>query len=80
MKLFRWYSEKLHMGGITAHTTNTTREEVINEVYNYIIDAFDDMKFAPQQYTLAGLMISIWPIELDDDYNECYPNTIATHY
>lgn len=80
MKLYRWHSEKLCMGGITAHTINTTREEIVHEVYNYIVNAFDDMKFAPQQYTLAGLMISIWPIELDDDYNECYPNTIATHY
>ena len=80
MKLYRWYSEKLCMGGITAHPINTTREVIIHEVYNYIVDTFDDMKFAPQQYTVGGLMISVWPIESDDDYNECYPTTVATHY
>ena len=40
MKIYRWYSEKLHMGGITAHEINTTREEVFNEVYNYIVNYF----------------------------------------
>ena len=80
MKIYRWYSEKLCMGGITAHITNTSIENIVNEIYNYIIDTFDDMKFAPQYYTIDELMISVWPIEEDDDYNECYHNTIATNY
>lgn len=80
MKIYRWYSEKLCMGGITAHTPNTSEEEIIREVYNYIVDTFDDMKFKPQQYTLIELEIVVWLIDMDDDYNECYPNTIATHY
>mgnify|MGYP003296945237 CR=1 FL=1 len=80
MKLFRWYSDKICMGGITGAPNDATKEDVMSEVYNYIINTFDDMKFAPQYYTMDELMIDVWPIEEDDDYNECYPNTIATHY
>ena len=80
MKLFRWYSEKLHMGGITGAPNDATKEDVVSEVYNYIINTFDDMKFAPQYYTVDELNFSVWPIEEDDDDNEWYPSTIATHY
>lgn len=80
MKLFRWYSEKLCMGGITAHLPYVCEEDIVKEIYEYIINTFDDMKFAPQQYTIAELEIVVWPIDTDDDYNECYPNTIATNY
>jgi hypothetical protein len=68
------------MGGITAHASNVSEKDIAEEIYNYIVDTFDDMKFAPQQYTLEELKIDIWPIEDDDDYNECYPLTIATNY
>ena len=80
MKLYRWYSEKLCMGGVTAQLPSVCEEDIIREVYNYIVDTFNDMKFAPQQYTLAGLEICVWPIENDDDYNECYPTTIVAYY
>ena len=80
MKIYRWYAETIGMGGLTAHAPNTSEQEIIETVYNYIIDSFDDMKFNPQQYTIEGLEICVWPIELDDDYNECYPNTVATSY
>ena len=80
MKIYRWYSEKICMGGITGAPNDATRDDIINEVYNYIINTFNDMKFAPQQYTVQELMISAWPIEEDDDYNDWYPSTIATNY
>ena len=80
MKIYRWYAEKIGMGGLTAHTPGTSNQEIIETVYNYIIDSFDDMKFSPQQYTVEELRIDVWPIDMDDDYNVCYPNTVATHY
>ena len=80
MKIYRWYAQKIGMGGLTAHTASTEDKEIIETVYNYIIDTFDDMKFSPQQYTVENLGIVVWPINTDDDYNECYPNTVATNY
>jgi hypothetical protein len=66
------------MGGVTVAPVGATNEDVIAEVNNYIVNTFDDMKFAPQN--IEDLLISAWPIEEDDDYNEWYPTTIATHY
>lgn len=80
MKLYRWYSEKICMGGITVAPNDATKEDVVSEIYNYIVNTFNDMKFAPQQYTIDELMISAWNVEEDDDYNDWYPTTIATHY
>ena len=78
MKLYRWYSEAICMGGVTAAPNEATKEDATAEVENYIVNTFDDMKFAPQN--IEDLKIVVWPIEEDDDYNEWYPLTIATHY
>lgn len=78
MKFYRWYSEEICMGGVTASPNGANQEDIVAEVENYIINTFNDMKFAPQN--IEDLRITIWPIEEDDDYNEWYPTTIATHY
>lgn len=78
MKLYRWYSEEICMGGVTASFGNETEEDVVAKVEGYIVNTFDDMKFAPQN--IEDLRISVWLVEEDDDYNECYPMTVATHY
>ena len=78
MKIYRWYAEAIHMGGVTAAPNGATEDDVISEINNYIINTFNDMKFAPQN--IEDIRISAWPIEEDDDYNEWYPTTLATHY
>lgn len=78
MKIYRWYSEEFGMGGFTVAKNEATKTDVITEVYNYIVDTFSDMESAPKN--IEDLLISVWAIEDDDDFNELYPNTIAAHY
>lgn len=78
MKIYRWYSEALNMSGITAAPHNAEKEDVIAEVEAYIDNTFDDTKLAPQ--FVDDLLISVWPIEEDDDFNDICPTTIAVSY
>lgn len=78
MKIYRWYSEALGMSGVTAACDSATKEDVVAEVEAYIDNTFDDTKMAPQ--FVDDLMISVWPIEDDDDYNEICPTTLAISY
>lgn len=78
MKIYRWYAEAIGMSGITAAPDGATQEDMKSEIDNYIVNTFNDMKFAPQY--IDDLQISVWPIEEDDDFNEWYPTTIATNY
>ena len=78
MKIYRWYAEAINMSGITATPDGATKEDMKAEIDNYIVNTFNDMKFAPQ--FIEDLQISVWPIEEDDDYNDWYPTTIATNY
>ncbi len=78
MKIYRWYSEALGMSGVTAAYDSATKEDVIMEVEAYIDNTFDDTKMAPQ--FVDDLMISVWLIEEDDDYNPIFETTIAIHY
>ena len=78
MKMYRWYSDTISMGGVTVAPSGATTAEIEEEVKNYILDTFDDMKFISK--FKENPEISVWLIEEDDDFNECYPGTIATHY
>ena len=78
MKIYRWYAEAIGMSGITVAPNDATKEDMKAEIDNYIINTFNDMKFAPQ--FIEDLQISVWPIEEDDDFNDWYPTTIATSY
>ena len=78
MKIYRWYAEAINMGGITAAPDGATQEDMKAEIDNYIVNTFNDMKFAPQY--IDDLKISVWPIEEDDDFNDWYPTTIAISY
>ncbi len=78
MKIYRWYAEAINMSGITAAPDGATKEDMKAEIDNYIVNTFNDMKFAPQY--IDDLLISVWPIEEDDDFNDWYPTTIATGY
>ena len=78
MKIYRWYAEAISMSGVTVAPDGATKEDMKSEIDNYIINTFNDMKFAPQ--FIEDLQISVWPIEEDDDYNDWYPTTIATNY
>lgn len=78
MKIYRWYAEAINMSGITAAPDGATQEDMKAEIDNYIVNTFNDMKFAPQY--IDDLKISVWPIEEDDDFNDWYPTTIAISY
>lgn len=78
MKLYRWYSEALNMSGITAAYDGAQEEDIIPEVEAYIDNTFDDTKMAPQ--FIDDLMISVWPIEEDDYFNDLCPTTLAISY
>ena len=78
MKIYRWYSEALNMSGITVANDGVAKEDLIPEIECYIDNTFDDTKLAPQ--FVDDLLISVWPIEEDDDFNELCPNTIAVSY
>jgi hypothetical protein len=74
MKIYRWYSEALDCGGVTAAYHSATTEIVIAEVEMYIDNTFKNAQL------VDDLLISVWPIEEDDDFNELCPNTIAVSY
>ena len=78
MKLYRWYSAALNMNGITAAHYSQTKEDVIAEVEVYIDNTFTNKPIAPQ--LVDDLLISVWPITEDDDFNEMCPTTIAVNY
>ena len=74
MILYRWYISKLGMSGVIL-ARNDNEDEIKVEVENYVNDTFSDSNM-----TCNTMDITLWKIENDDDYNECYPNTIATNY
>ena len=74
MKIYRWYSETLNMSGITVANESATEEDIIAEVECYIDNTFND---AAQH---DDLLISVWPIKDDDDFNELCSTTIAVNY
>ena len=78
MKIYRWYAEAIGMSGVTVAPNDATKEDMKAEIDNYIINTFNDMKFAPQ--FIEDLQISVWHIEEDDDFNDWYPTTLAISY
>ena len=74
MKLYRWYSETFNMSGVTAADYIATESDVVMEVEAYIDNTFDEAKL------VDDLLISVWSIENDDDFNEMFPTTIAVSY
>lgn len=72
--MYRWYISKLGMSGV-IFARNDNENEIRVEVKNYVNDTFSDSNMT------CGIMdIALWKIENDDDYNECFPTTIATNY
>lgn len=74
MKIYRWYSEALNMSGITAANDGTTKEDLMPEIECYIDNTFDEAN------SIADLMVSVWPIEEDEDFYNVCPTTIAISY
>lgn len=54
---------------------NDNEDEIRVEVENYVNDTFSDSNM-----TCNITDITLWRFEHDDDYNECFPTTIATNY
>ena len=77
MNVYRWYSEALHIGGITcAKYTKTAREQVIG----YLKDKFPWDEEWLRDMGYEDIALDVWPITDDDDYDTKHPMTIATHY
>ena len=74
MKVYRWYAEAINMSGITMANEHTTAEDIISEVECYIDNTFDDAS------QCDDFLISVWPIEDDDNWNILCPTTIAVSY
>ena len=77
MNVYRWYSEALHIGGITcAKHVDIAREQV----FGYLKDVFpwDAEDLRDRGYEDVELLV--WPITEDCDYDTKHPMTVATNY
>lgn len=77
MNIYRWYSNALHIGGITcAKSTHIAAEQALG----YLKDVFpwDAEELYDKGYT--HIELQVWPITEDCDYDTKHPMTVATHY
>jgi hypothetical protein len=77
MNVYRWYSEALHIGGITcAKYADIAKEQALD----YLKDMFpwDDEELHEKGY--EDIELQVWPITEDCDYDTKHPMTVATHY
>ena len=77
MNIYRWYSEALHIGGITyAKHADIAREQA----FGYLKDIFpwDDEEIRDKGY--EDIKLLVWSITEDCDYDTKHPMTVATSY
>ena len=77
MNVYRWYSEALHIGGITCAKT---KEIATRQAEDYLKDIFpwDNEELRSRGY--ENVELQVWPITEDCDYDTRHPMTVATHY
>ena len=77
MNIYRWYSEALHIGGITCARTI---ESATKQAEGYLKDVFpwDAEELYEKGY--EDIALDVWPITDDDDYCTKHPMTIVTSY
>ena len=77
MNVYRWYTEALHISGVTcARTMEIAKEQAedyLREVFPWDADELYDRGY-------INLELQVWPITEDDDYCSKHPLTIATQY
>lgn len=77
MNIYRWYSEALHIGGVTgAKSLEIAREQALG----YLEDIFpwDAKEIRDKGY--ENIELKVWPITEDCDYDTKHPMTVATSY
>lgn len=75
MKIYRWYSDAICMGGVVA-VHNGQVDGIKQRVFAYITKTFQDV----QLICADDMDLRIWPIEEDMDYNKQCPGVVATSY
>lgn len=77
MNVYRWYTEALHISGVTcARTTEIAKEQAedyLREVFPWNADELYDRGY-------IDLELQVWPITEDNDYCSKHPMTVATNY
>ena len=77
MNVYRWYSEALHIGGITcAKHTDIAREQALG----YLKDKFPWSEVDLRDGGYEDIALDVWPITEDCDYDTKHPMTVATSY
>jgi hypothetical protein len=75
MKIYRWYSEAICMGGVIA-VCKGQEDGIKQRVVEYITQTFNDV----QETCADELELCVWPIEEDMDYNKQCRGVVATSY
>lgn len=77
MNVYKWYSDALHVGGITCAKYADVAKE---QAFGYLKNKFPWREEWLHERGYEDIALDVWPITDDDDYDTKHPLTVATHY
>ena len=77
MNVYRWFTEALHIGGVTCAKTIEIAKK---QAEDYLKDVFPWDNERLHDFGYEDLELQVWPITEDVDYSNKHPLTVATHY